>query len=132
MTENSNISIEDNQIPISSTVKYIGFFHDPNLTFQQEVKNVLRQKTCGIKTLNAIKSPFNINTRVIMNSLALSHLHYSSIILNSITQNRVASLEQQLNSTIISCFNRQKIDCSRDLNVRYRVLPIRYFLDFKR
>ena len=90
---NSNISIEDNQITISSTVKYLGFFIVQNFTFQQEVKNVLRMMACGIKTLNAIKNPFNINKRLsIMNALVLSHLHYSSILLNSITRNLVASL----------------------------------------
>ena len=88
---------------------------------------------CGIETLNAIQNPFNINTRlIIMNALVLSNLRYSSIILNSITQTLVASLDQQLNWAIKSCFNRRKFDSSRDLKVQYRVLPIRYFLDFWR
>ena len=116
MIANSNISIEDNPIPISSTVKYLDSFIDQNLTFQREVKKVLRKLACGIKTLNAIKNTFNINTRlIIMNALVLSHLHCSSIILNSITQNLVASLDQQLSWTIKSCFNRRKFDSSRDL-----------------
>ena len=67
----SNISFEDNQIPISSTVTYLGFFLDQNLTFQQEAKNV----ACGNKTLNAIKNLFNTSTRfiIIVNALVLSH-----------------------------------------------------------
>ena len=86
----------------------------------------------GSKTLNAIKNPFDINIRlIIMNAHVLSHLHYSSIILNSITQNLVASLDQQLNWAIKSCFNQRKFDSSRDLKIQYRVLPIRYYLDFK-
>ena len=108
---NSNISIEDNQIPISSTVYYLGFFLDQNLTFQQELKNVLRKMARGTKTLNAIKIPFKINTRlIIMNTLNLSKIHSSSFILNSITQNLVASLGQQLNWAIKLSFNRRKFD----------------------
>ena len=113
-----NISIEDIQIPISSTVKYLGFFLDQNLTFSS--KNVLRKMACGIKILNAIKNPFNINTRlIILIALVLSHLHHSSIILNSITQNLVASLDQQLNWAIKLRFNRRKLHSSRNLKVQY-------------
>ena len=105
---NSNISIEDKQIPIFSTVKYIGFFLDQNFTLQQEVKNVPRKMACGIKTLNAIKIRLNINTfLVIMNAFVRSHLHYASIILISTTRNLVASGNQQLNWAKL-CFNRRK------------------------
>ena len=128
---NSNISIEDNQVPISSTVTYLGFFPHQNLTFQREVKNVLRKMACGIETLNSIKNAFNINTRLIkMNALFLSHLDYTSFMLNSITENLVASLDQQLNSEMKSCFNPRKFNSSSDLKVEYPVLPIRYLVDF--
>ena len=51
----STISIENNQTPIFPTVKYLGFFLDQNLTFQQE-KNAFRKMACGTKPLNAIKT----------------------------------------------------------------------------
>ena len=55
----------------------------------------------------------------------------SSIILNSITQPFIASLDQQLNWAIKLCFNRQKFVPSRDLKIYWGVLLIRYFLDLK-
>ena len=119
---NSNISFEDSQIPISSTLKFLGFFIDQNLTIQQEVKNVFRKKACGIETLNAIKNLSTINTRlIIMNALVLSHLHYSSIILIPISQNLVASLDQQLKWAIQLYVNRGNFDLSRDLKIQYHV-----------
>ena len=125
---NSNISIEDNQIPISSTVKYLVSILDQNLTTQQKVKNVLRKMASGIETLNAIKNPFNITTRlIIMIALVFGHLHYSSNILNSITQNIAASLDQQLNWAIKSFFSRRIFDSARDLKVQYHVLPIMFW-----
>ena len=68
---------------------------------------------------------------IIMNALVLRHLHYSSTVLNSITQNLVVSLDQQFDFAIKSCFNRRNLDSSRDFKVQNRVLPIRCFLDFK-
>ena len=59
------------------------------------------------------------------------HRLHSSNIQNSITQNLVASLDQQLNWAMKSCFNRPKFDSSRNIKVQYRVSPIRYFLNFE-
>ena len=126
--------IENNKIPLSSTVKQsrlLSFVLNQNLTFQW-VKNAFRRMARGIKTLNAFKSPFNLKTRLkIMNALVLNHLLHSSIT-DPITQFFVASLDQQLNWTIKSYFNRSNFDSWRDLKTQLSVLPIRYLLDFKR
>ena len=128
MISNSVISIEDNQILNCKTSR---LFLDQKTTFQQK-KNVLLNMAWGVETLNSIKNFFNKNTRfIIMNALVLSHFHCSLILLNSMTQTFVASLDQQLNWAIKLCINRRKFDSSRDLKVQYRVLPMRYFLDMK-
>ena len=91
----------------------------------------------GTRTLNAIKNPFIINTRLIMmNAIALLHQKSWSVILNSITQNLIPSLDQQPNWAIKLCFNRLKFYTSRKLTIQYHVQPIRvipyfYYLKMK-
>ena len=71
------------------------------------------------------------NKILLLNSLVISHLHYSSVLLNGISQNLITTLEKQLNWAIKACFNRVKIQPAHDLRIRYKVLPIRYFLHIK-
>ena len=72
----------------------------------------------GIKTLNVIKAPFSIKTRLLlMNALVVSHLHYSSIVINSISKQLITSLEKQMSWAVKSCFNRNKFDSSSDLKL---------------
>ena len=62
---------------------------------------------CGIKRLNVIRSPFNIETRLLLtNALLLRHVHYSSVKITSIDQSLIISLNQQLSWTVVSCLNR--------------------------
>ena len=82
----------------------------------------------GIKTINFI----TIQTRLLlMNALVVSHLHYSSIVINSISKHLVTSLEKQMSWAVKSCFNRNKFDSSSDLKLKHKILPIRYFLNMK-
>ena len=75
----SNILIEDNQTPISSTVKLL-YLSYQNLTFKQEAKNLFSRMACEVETLNAIKNPFIVHTRlIVINALVLRHLLYSSV-----------------------------------------------------
>ena len=85
----------------------------------------------GTRTLNAIKNPLFINTRlIIMNAIALCHRKYSSVILNSITHNLVASLDQQPNWAIKLCFNRLKFYTLRQFKIQFHVQPIRVIPNF--
>ena len=100
----NDYSDDRNAYDINPCIKYLGFYIDRNLTFQHEVKHLLRKKACGIKTLNAIKSPFNIKTRLLlMNALVLSHLHYSSVIINSISQSVLIIPYYYISTNEMSC-----------------------------
>ena len=65
------------------------------------------------------------------NALIMSHLHYSAVLLNGITENLLTTLEKQLNWGIKACFYRNKYDSSSDLKLMYDIIPIRYFLNIK-
>ena len=66
-----------------------------------------------------------------MHSLVLSHLHYSSILINGISQNLRSTLEKQLSWAVKACFHKKKYDSSRDLKLQYKNLPVGLFLDLK-
>ena len=126
------IKVKNQIINTSTTVKYLGVYLDQNMNFQDEVKNILRKMATGIKTLYAIRDIFPTATRLcLLNALVLSHLHYSSILLTSVSENLNTTLEKQLNWGIKACFNRTKFDNSTDLKIRHKILPVRHFLDSK-
>ena len=56
--KNTNLIVKDEVIRSSSTVKYLGVYLEQNLTFQEEVKHILRKMACGIKTLYSIRDYF--------------------------------------------------------------------------
>ena len=119
-------------IKTSDCVKYLGVFLDKNLNFQNGVKNFLKKMACGIKTLYTIRESFPEKTRLmIMNALVISHVHYSAILLNGISENLLTTLEKQLSWAVKACFNRRKCDHSADLKLLHDILPMRYFLKYK-
>ena len=114
--KNTNLIVKDEVIRSSSTVKFLGVYLDQNLTFQEEVKHILRKMACGIKTLSSIRDYFPEKVRLLLlNALVISHLHYPAILLNGLTENLNTTLEKQLNWGIKACFNRTKYDRSSDL-----------------
>ena len=131
-SKNLSVTLDGVEVKQKNTVKYLGVMLDKHLTFQDEVKNILRKMARGIKTLNAIKYNFPIATRItLMNALVLSHLHYSAILLSGISNQLQITLDKQINWAIKSCYNRLKYDSSRDLKIKHSVLPIKYLINFK-
>ena len=91
------ITLDDKIIEEKNNVKYLGVVVDQFLTFQDEIKRILRKMACGIKTLQSIKKPLPVKTRLlIMNALVISHLHYPAILLSGLSSNLMISLEKQL------------------------------------
>ena len=105
---------------------------DQNLTYQDEVKNLLVKIACGIKTIHSVRDLFPEKTRfLLLHALVISHLHYSSVLLNGVTENLLTTLEKQLSWAIKALFNRNNIDHSPDLKRNHKILQIRYFLQYK-
>ena len=48
------ITLDGKIIEEKTNVKYLGVVLDQFLTFQDEIKNILRKMACGIKTLQSI------------------------------------------------------------------------------
>ena len=79
----------------------------------------------GIKCMYALRNIIpNIFKKIILNSFVLSHVQYSSVLLATINQNLITTLEKQLNWAIKACFRRQKFDLTSDLKINLCKLPI--------
>ena len=128
LTKNLKVQVKNHSTSLSSFGKYLGVYLHQNLTYENEVKHVLKKMACGIKTIYAVKqfSPEKI-CLLLLNALALSHLHYPAILLQGISQNLLTTLEKQLSWGVKACFNSQKQDSSCDLKINYNILPTRLF-----
>ena len=132
LTKNIKMRVNNHYIEHKTTVKYLGLYLDQNLTYEAEVKNLLKKMACGIKTLHSLKDFFPEKTRLsLLNALVISHLHYPALLLNGISQNLITTLENQLSWGIKACCNRSKFDSSSDLKLKHQVLPIRLLLDYR-
>ena len=114
-------------------VKNLGVHIDSNLTFQEEVKHILRKMARGKKTFYAIrKSNPQKLLKLVLNVLVLSHLHYSAVIIHAIEQKSIMSLEKQLNWSLRAAFFRQKFEYVQDIKCSWNILPVKPFLKTKR
>ena len=57
------IQVDNKTITPSNHVKYLGVFLDQNLTYQDEIKNLLMKMACGIKTIYSVRDLFPEKTR---------------------------------------------------------------------
>ena len=88
-----------------------------NITYEKEAKHVLKKLAFGIKTIYAVKQFLPENTcLLILNTLVFSHFQYPAILLQSISQNLLTTLEKQLRWGVKACFDRQK----QELGTIYR------------
>ena len=81
LMENSKLEVKGQSIEATNSVNYLGDYPDKNLTFQEEVKHVLRKLACGMKTVFFIRRKFPVKTRLrLLNALVIGNLHYPAIL----------------------------------------------------
>ena len=113
-------------------VKYLGVHFDCNLSFDEEIKNVLRKMAVGIKVNYSIKKIFPEKTRsALLNALVLSHLHYPIVLFSGLKKSLPFTLIKQLNWGIKACFNRTKFDMTTDLKIKNKILPVEYLIKYR-
>ena len=125
MTKKLKLKINDHLIEHRTIVKYLGVYLDQNLTYEPEVKHLLKKMVCGIKTLYCVREllPEKICLSL-LNALVISHLHYPALLLNGISQNLITTLENQLSWGIKACCNRNKYEFSSDLKLKHEFFPV--------
>ena len=121
----------DKLISSKAEIKYLGVNIDKDLKYQKQVKILSSKMAQAIKCIYALRNIIPTGyKKIILNAFVLSHVQYSSVLLATINQNRINTLEKQSNWAIKACFHRQKFDSSSDLKMNLGILPISLLFDY--
>ena len=81
-SESESIKIGNEIITESKSVKYLGVHIDKNLSFQDEVKHLLKKMAGGIKTIYTLRNRIpTFLMKTVLNAFVISHLHYSLLLI---------------------------------------------------
>ena len=86
-----------------------------------------RGVNCKYALRNVIPTVYKNN---FLNYFVLSRVNFS-LLLATINQTRITTLEKQLNWAIKACFHRHKFDSSSDPKLNLGILPISLLFDFR-
>ena len=132
-SKSESIKVGNETITESKSVKYLWVHIDKNLSFQDEVKHLLKKMAGGIKTIYTLRNRIpTFLMKTVLNAFVISHLHYSLLLIQSIDKNLLISLEKQLNWAIRACYSRNRMDSTKDLKIKHSVLPVDYLIKLKK
>ena len=121
-TKSKKYLLTDLQFSRKKVVKYLGINIDCNLSFDEEIKIVLRKMPVGIKVIYSNKKIFPEKTRsALLNSFVLSHLHYPIVLFSGLKKSLRVTLNRQLNCGLKAYFNRTKFDRTTDLKIKHKI-----------
>ena len=128
--KNATLKIENYLIKQKESVKYLGVYLDGNLKYQAEVKNFLRKMVWSLKTFYYVLDFLPAKSRLfLLKAIVISHLQYSLVLLNGISQSLISILEKQLNWGIKACFPRYNMDSGKDLRIIHGIISSCQTLD---
>ena len=123
--DKTTLKVGDKLISSKAEIKHLGVYIDKDLKYRKLVNNFLSRMAQGIKCIYAPRNIVpTIYKKLILSSFVLSHVQCSSVLLATINQNLIRTLEKQLNWAIKACFHRQKFDSSSDLKMKLDIIPI--------
>ena len=64
-----------------------------------------------------------------INSLVLSHLYYPVVLLSTVDNNLIITLEKQLSSAVKACYHCSKFESSTDIKLQQNILPVHLLLN---
>ena len=124
--------LDDEKIKEKDCVEYLGVHIDNQLCFNIQVKHVLSKMAQGIKYLYVLRNLVHSSDKILLlNAFVISPIQYSAILLTGINANLLTSLEKQLSWAVKACFNRKKLDSSKDLKIQHSIMPIKQLLEYR-
>ena len=97
-----------------SECKYLGKTLDHHLTFQTQVKKLLKNMAFAIKTIESIQHKFPTTVLVMLFHALIGHFEYCAIFFTRISP-LLLSLEKQMNWALKSVYFRSSFKSSSDL-----------------
>ena len=129
---NSQLIVAGSNIKLKNEVKYLGIIIDNKLTFEYQVKSVLKKMALGIKAIQTIRNNLpEKGLKVLLHALVLSHFEYCNLLLTDISSALLLSLEKQLNWALRTVFYRSRNKCSTSLRISEEILSMKQRIDLK-
>ena len=105
---------------------------DKTLLYQQQVKQILSKMAQGKKSFYVLNNTVTYNLReILLNSLVISHLQYSTDLRSSISKNLLTILEKQLNRAAKTCCFHRFNNSSLSIRLNNYILPIKQLLEYR-
>ena len=129
---NSHFIVAGSNIKLKNEVKYLGLILDNKVTFETQVKTVLKKLALGIKLIQTIGNNLPKKClKVLLHALVLSHFEYCNLLLTDISSALLLSLEKQLNWALKTVFHRSRNKCSTSLRISEEILSMKHRIDLK-
>ena len=107
--------IKDQVIREVKEVKYLCVIMDNKFRYDSHVKQILSKMAQGIRAIYTLRNPLPLHLRLsILNTLVLSHIQYSAILLSTISNNLIRTLEKQLGWVVKASFHCAKCITQRN------------------
>ena len=130
--DSETVVVGSTVIKKESECKYLGITIDQHLSFQTQVKKVLKNMAVGIKTIESVQQKFPTTVLVMLfHALVISHLEYSALYFTQITSPLLLSLEKQMNWALKCVYFRSSFKSSSDLRKKKKIIGIKQLIELK-
>ena len=104
--------------------RYLCIQIDRNLSFEEQLNKFLKKMAHAIRSIYHIRHQDPLKARILLlKSLVLSHLSFSAIFFQNLSEKNLKRPDLQINWGIRVCFLRKKYDKARDLLIQTKTLP---------
>ena len=126
------IEVDQEQVPISDHLKYLGVWLDSHLSFEKHINSKCSAACINIRSIAAIRRFIDLDTaKLLASSLVLTHLDYSNSILCGLPKKSILKLQRIQNWAAKVVLHRDKYSSSTDALITLHWLPIKERIDFK-
>ena len=125
----SQLIFAGSNMKLKNEVKYLGIIVDNKLTFETQVKSVLKTWPKAIQTVgnNLPKKCL----KVLLHALVLSHFKYCNLLLTDISSALLLFLKKQLNWALKTIFYRSRNKSSSSSRLSEEILSMKHRIELK-
>ena len=107
------ISVNGIIVEPSSSIRYLGFTIDDDLTFKKQINNICQRSNYQLHMIRNIRKYINNDLcRILVNSLAMSPIDYCCSILQGLPECRIRPLTRIIRSSVRLIFKQPRTDHS--------------------